>query len=251
MESKEMLLNEFEVLNDLLGFDNMKIIQRKDMLNFSLDSVLLAHFVSIPAKAKQIIDFGTGNGPIPLFLATRTKAKIVGLDIQEIAIDLAKRNVALNNLGDQIEMKCLDINSIEAFFPSQSADVVVSNPPFFKVSDAKQLNDNQMKTIARHEVMLTLENLISKAGYVLNNNGYFALVHRPERLLDILTLLKKYNLEPKRLQLVYPKENAEANMVLIEARKNGNSGMKICPPIIVHTATGAYQEKILKCFKRI
>lgn len=244
-------LQENEVLNDLLGYDNMKIIQRNDMLNFSLDSVLLSAFVSIPAKAKKIVDFGTGNGPIPLFLSTRTSCPIIGIDVQKEAVLLAKRNMELNDVQHQIEIKEYDINEIEQYLPSQSVDVVVSNPPFFKVGEVKQQNANEYLTIARHEVLLTLETLVQKAAFVLDNNGYFAMVHRPDRLLDILTLLQKYRLEPKKLQLVYPKINGEANMILIESRKNGNSGMKILPPVIVHNEDGTYSDPILKLFKRL
>ena len=243
-------LAENEILNDLLGYENKKIIQRKDMLNFSLDCVLLSDFVTIPAKTKTIVDFGTGNAPIPLFLSTRTKAKIIGIELQTEVATLAEKNIKLNNLTQQVTIKQADINTIETLLPSQSADVVISNPPFFPVTAEKQLNESEYLQIARHEVKLTLETLIAKAAYVLNNNGYFALVHRPDRLIEIITLLQKYNLEPKRLQFIYPKENTEANMLLIEARRNGNKGMKILPPIIVHHADGEYRDEILKLFKR-
>ncbi|GBU10634.1 DNA methyltransferase [Erysipelotrichaceae bacterium] len=244
-------LGENEVLNDLLGYEGMQIIQRNDMLNFSLDSVLLSRFVQIPAKTKKILDFGTGNAPIPLFLSTRTAAKIIGIDIQQEAVDLAIRNIKLNALEDQIKIICHDINTLEMIFEQQSADVVVSNPPFFKVGESGQQNENEYLKIARHEVSLDVEQLIAKASFVLNNNGYFALVHRPQRLIEIIELLQKHRLEPKRLQFVYPKDGTRANMILIEARKNGNPGMEIETPIIVHNADGSYRDEILKIFQRI
>lgn len=246
-----MVLAENEVLNDLLGYEGMQLIQRNDMLNFSLDSVLLSHFVSIPAKAKTIIEFGTGNAPIPLFLSTRTKAKIHALDIQPEAIDLARRNVQLNNLEDQVEVALCDVTEIREHFASQAADVVLSNPPFFQVGERRQLNENELLTIARHEVKLTLTQLVESASYVLNNNGYFAMVHRPDRLIEIVEVLKAHNLEPKRVQFVYPKEGKDANILLIEARKNGQPGLKILPPFIVHNADGSYQDAVLQLFQRI
>lgn len=250
MRSMNIQLEENEVLNDLLGYEERKIIQRKDMLNFSLDSVLLSQFVTISKKAKYIVDFGTGNAPIPLFLSLRTKIKITGIDIQADVVKLARKNVLLNQLMEQIDIQLLDINDLPEKFASQSVDIVVSNPPFFPVRVEKQLNENEYLQIARHEVKLTLETLIAKAAYVLKNNGYFAFVHRPERLIEIITLLRKYNLEPKKLQFIYPKKMSEANMVLVEARRNGNKGLKVLEPIIVHHDNGDYRREILKLFNK-
>jgi tRNA1(Val) A37 N6-methylase TrmN6 len=250
VKKAQVALAEHEVLNDLLGYNERKIIQRKDMLNFSLDCVLLAHFVTIPAKTKTIFDFGTGNAPIPLFLSLRTKAKIIGLDIQAEAIELAEKNVVLNGLSEQVAIELCDINEIDTCFTAQSADVVVSNPPFFPVTATKQLNENKYLQIARHELKLTLEALIMKAAYILNNNGYFAFVHRADRLIEIIVLLRKYKLEPKRLQFIYPKLGREANMVLIEARRNGSVGLKIIEPVIVHEEDGSYRQEILALFNK-
>jgi len=243
-------LAENEVLNDLLGYKQRRIIQRNDMLSFSLDCVLLAHFATIPAKTKQIFDFGTGNAPIPLLLSLRTNAKITGIDIQPEAVELAKKNILLNELSEQVNIDLCDINQLEQKFPSQSADIVLSNPPFFPLTEPKQLNASEYLQIARHEVKVTLETVIAKASYILNNNGHFAFVHRAERLIEIIALLRKYKLEPKRLQLIYPKKNKEANMLLIEARRNGKPGLKILEPLIVHHADGSYQPEILALFNK-
>jgi len=250
VEKTHVTLAEHEVLNDLLGYNERKIIQRKDMLNFSLDCVLLAQFVSIPVKTETIFDFGTGNAPLPLFLSLRTKAKIIGLDIQAEAVELAEKNVLLNGLSDQVTIELCDINQIATLFAAQSADIVVSNPPFFPLTATKQLNENEYLQIARHEVKMTLEVLIAKAAYILNNNGYFAFVHRADRFIEIIVLLRKYNLEPKRLQFIYPKVGNEANMVLIEARRNGNPGLKIMAPVIVHEEDGSYRREILALFNK-
>lgn len=239
-----------EELNDLLGFDDMKIIQRTDMLNFSLDSVLLAHFVTLPAKAKQIVEIGTGHAPIPLFLSTRTKANITAFDIQPEAVELAQKNISLNELEKQVSVELQDINTVRESYPNQFADVVVSNPPFFKVNEKRQQNENEYLTIARHEVALDLEGLVNNASYLLNNNGYFAMVHRPDRLIEIINMLQKYKLEPKRMQFVYPKVGKESNILLIEARKNGQPGLKILEPFIVHEDDGSYKPAVLEMFQR-
>jgi len=247
---EKITLAENEVLNDLLGYKERQIIQRKDMLNFSLDCVLLAQFATIPAKTKCIFDFGTGNAPIPLFLSLRTKAKIIGLEIQPEVVKLAEKNILLNKLTGQVDIQLCDINELDRHFPSQSADVVLSNPPFFRLNNMKQLNESEYLQVARHEVKVTLETIIAKASYILNNNGYFSCVHRADRLIEIIILLQKYNLEPKKLQLIHPKVKSEANMILIEARRNGNPGLKILPPVVVHHEDGTYRPEILSLFQR-
>ncbi|WP_199287986.1 tRNA1(Val) (adenine(37)-N6)-methyltransferase [Culicoidibacter larvae] len=242
------MLKQNEVLNDLLGFEGMKIIQRKDMLNFSLDSVLLANFVTLNTGIKTIFDIGTGNAPVPLFLSQKTKAKIYGIEIQEESVDLARRSVAINHLEEQIEICHFDVNEVGNFFPHSIADVVVSNPPFFKFSESAIINQNDALTVARHEVRLNLEQLVKQAAFLLKNNGYFAMVHRPDRLIEIIEVLQKYRLEPKRIQFIYPKVGRDAHMLLIEARFNGNVGVKVLPPIYAHNEDGSYSDYVVKCF---
>lgn len=242
------MLKENEVLNDLLGYDGLKIIQRHDMFNFSLDSTLLANFVTINKNVKKIIDLGTGNAPIPLFLSIRTKAKIIGVEIQELSFDLARRNVMINNLTDQIEILHADLKNINKLLGHHTFDVVTCNPPYFKVTNSANVNKNDFLTIARHEILVTLEDVIKEASLLLKHGGYFALVHRPDRLLDIFELLRSYRLEPKRLRLVYPKENKECNTILIEARKSNQGGLKILPPLYVYDNNSEYTEEIKKMF---
>lgn len=237
-----------EVLNDLLNFNNMKIYQRKDGFNFSLDSVILGNFISVTKRTRKIIDLGTGNAPVPLILSTRTDAQITGIEIQKISYDLAKRSVEINNLENQITIINEDIKNLRNIYASGEFDNVSCNPPFFKVSETPHLNDSDYKTIARHEVLINLEQIIETASYLLNNNGYFTMVHRPERLIEIIELLRKNNLEPKRMRLVYPYPNKEANILVIEARKCGNEGLKILPPLYSHKKNGEYTEEIMKMF---
>lgn len=247
----EGLLKENEVLNELLGFDDNYIIQRTDMLNFSLDSVLLANFVSLVKGIETIVDFGTGNAPIPLLLTKRTDAQLVGVEIQPEVADMAIRTISINGLEDQIRVIHDDLKQMPTHFESGSVDVVVSNPPFFKYEPTSNINKTEYLTIARHEVMATLDDIVKNAAYLLNNNGYFAMVHRPDRMIDIIETFKKYKLEPKRMQLIYPKVGREAHMLLIEGRKNGRPGLRILPPFIVHEADGSYTPEVLAYFNRV
>lgn len=243
------MLKENEVLNDLLGYDGLKIIQRPDLFNFSLDSTLLAHFVTINKGVKRIIDLGTGNAPIPLFLSLRTNAEIIGVEIQEVSYDLAIRNVELNNLTHKITILHDDLRNIHQKLGHHAFDVITCNPPFFRVTEDAHLNKNDFLTIARHEVMATLEDVIKEASILLKHGGYFALVHRPDRLLDILELMRKYKIEPKRLRLVYPKPNRECNTILIEGRKSRQTGLRILPPLYVYKENNEYTDEILEIFR--
>ncbi|HEY8365343.1 MAG TPA: tRNA1(Val) (adenine(37)-N6)-methyltransferase [Haloplasmataceae bacterium] len=243
------MLKDNEVLNDLLGYDNMKIIQRPDMFNFSLDSTLLANFVRINKNVRKIVDLGTGNAPIPLFLSLRTKASIIGVEIQKEVYEIAKRNVEINNLTSQIEIINDDLKNIYQKIGHQSFDIVTCNPPYFKVTNQANVNKNDYLTIARHEVMVTLEDVIKEASLLLKHGGYFAMVHRPERLLDILELMRKLQIEPKRLRLVYPKQHKECNTILIEGRKSNQGGLRILPPLYIYTNNNEYTDEVKNMFK--
>ena len=235
-----------EVTNYLLAYENMKIIQRKDMFNFSLDTVLLANFCSINKNVEKIIDFGTNNAAIPLLLSTRTKTNIVGVEIQEEAVDLARKNVALNNLENQITIVNQDIK--EYVKNNRRVKLVVGNPPFFKLGEKSHLNDNEYLQIARHEIAITLEEIIASASFILDHGGKFAMVYRPDRLIETINLLQKYDLEPKRLRFVYPKQGREANTFLIEAIKKGKIGLRIEAPLYSHNEDGSYSDEVMKYF---
>lgn len=236
-----------KVENYLLENKRLKIIQRKDMFNFSLDSVLLSHFVFIPAKTKKIIDFGTNNAAIPLILSELTKANIIGLEIQPEAVELALENIRLNGLNNQITVE--NVNIIDyTVNPNEKADIVICNPPFFKVGEQSNLNENKFLQIARHEIMITLEQIIVSAARILDNNGRFAMIHRPDRLVEIIELMRKYRIEPKRLKLVYPKHGCAANMILIEGRFQGKAGLVIEEPIYAHNDDGSYSEQVREMF---
>lgn len=238
-----------KVNNYLLGYKNLRIMQDSEMFNFSLDSILLPNFVTINKNIDKILDIGCGNAPIPLILSTKTNAKIVGVEIQKKSYDLAVESVKMNDLENQIEIVNQDINEYYKFDKTDSYDIITCNPPFFKYIETSNINKNDYKTIARHEVKLNLDNIFNIAKKLLKNNGVIAIVHRPERLVEILESMKKNNIEPKKVRFVYPKKNTEANILLIEGKKNGNPGLKILPPLYSHLDNGEYTKEVKKYFE--
>lgn len=238
-----------EVINFLLGYNDLRIVQESDMFCFSLDSVLLPQFVTINLKEKKILDIGCGNAPMPLILSTRTKAKITGVEIQKEIFELAKKTIEINNKKDQIEIIHGDIKELYKDWESDCFDVIVCNPPFFKLNKHSRLNISDQRKLARHEITLKLEDIMIVSKKLLKNNGTLAIVHRPERLIDIITLMRENNIEPKKIQFVYPKVGCEANILLIEGRKNGKPGLKILHPLITHNNDGSYSDEIKKYFE--
>lgn len=239
-------MEEKEVINFLLAHDNFKIIQRKDMFNFSLDTVLLANFCTINKNIKSVVDFGTNNAAIPLLLSLRTPAHITGVEIQKEACEVALKNIELNQLTHQIDIVNNDIKDYVK--EVKNVDLVVCNPPFFKLGEKSNLNENEYLQIARHEIKITLEQIIQSASRILKQKGRFAIVHRPERLIDIISYMKQYDIEPKRIQFVYPKFNRESNTVLVEGIYKGSSGLKILPPLYAHEENGEYSKEVRKMF---
>lgn len=237
-----------KVTNYLLGYENLKIIQDDEMFNFSLDSVLLPNFVTINQKISKILDIGCGNAPIPLILSTKTKSKIIGVEIQKNVYDLAVETIKINGKQDQIEIINADINDLYKTFQTDSFDVITCNPPFFKYLETSNLNKNDYKSIARHEIKLNLEQLFLICKKLLKNNGVVAIVHRPERFVEVVEVMKKNNIEPKKVQFVYPKKNMDANIMLIEGSKNGKPGLKILPPLYTHEENGEYTKEVKKYF---
>jgi len=237
-----------KVRNRLLNFDDKVIYQNDDWFAFSLDSVLLSNFVTIKLRDKKIIDFCTGNAPVPMLLSFRTRAKIYGIEIQKEIFSLGYESILENGMDNQIELIMGNVKNSGELFESESFDVVTCNPPYFKCNDTSLINDNRIKSVARHELEITLDEIISNAKFLLKNGGTFALVHRPERMIEIFELLKKYNFEPKKIQFVYPKIDKEANILLVEAVKNGKSGLKIMPPIFTHNIDGTYTDEVRKMF---
>jgi len=238
-----------EVKNRLLNFDNMIIYQNDDWFSFSLDSVLLANFVNINPNDKKIMDFCTGNAPIPMLLSYKTNNEIIGVELQKEVYDLGIKSIKENNLEEKIKLINEDIKNLNKIYESDTFDIITCNPPYFKTENKLLQNNNNIKNIARHEVKLTLEEVIKQAKNFLKNGKKLVLVHRPERLIEIIDLLKKHNFELKRIKLCYPKEGMDANVLLIEAVKNGKSGLKIEPPLLIHNSDGSYTSEIKKMFE--
>lgn len=221
-----------------------KIIQDSERFKFGIDAVMLSHFAFEKIRnGENVIDLGTGNGIIPLLL-TKSRAKsLTGLEIQAENVDLAQRSVALNNLSDKIQIIHGDIKSVSEKFPKHSFDVVVTNPPYMINEHGKQ-NPSDAKSIARHEILCNLEDIISAADYLLKPCGKFFMIHKPFRIPEIFNALINHKIEPKEMQLISPFLGKEPNLVLIEARKNGNPRLKIHENLIVYDKPGIYTESI-------
>ncbi len=236
------------VCNELLGRELIKIYQDTDGFNFSIDSMLLANFASITSRVKNICDLCSGNAPIPLYLTLRTKAKIIGIEVQNPSYDLALASIKENHLEDQIHMICANLKDIHQRIGVHTFDLVTCNPPFFKIGD-NHINPNDLKAIARHEILANLDDIVKEASILLNSKGRFAMVHRPDRLLEILEIFKKYRIEPKRLQFVYPKMGKECNHILIEGIKDGSKdGLRILSPLYVYKDDNTWTDQILEIY---
>ena len=237
------------VINDLVGYENLKIVQNSNYFNFSLESILLPRFCELK-KNMKIIDLCTGNAPIPLVLSTLVDSNIIGVEIQKEIFDLAVQSVKINNLEDRICIINADVKDLNLMYETDSFDLIICNPPYFKYLETSNINDNKIKSIARHEIMISLEDIVKIAKKLLKNNGSLVLVHRTERFSELVSILNKNNLEIKRVRFIYPKIGEESNLVLIDAKKNGKVGLKVMSPIICHKADGSYTEEVLKMFER-
>lgn len=238
-----------KVLNDLVGYKNLSIYQNPEWFSFSLDSVLLPNFVTLNKNIKVIMDLCSGNAPIPMILSTKTCAKIIGVELQSDVYELAIDSVKHNHLEDRIELLNMDIKDLKSKYLSDSIDVITCNPPYFKYLETSNINDDIHKVIARHEKMITLEEIVDISHYLLKNNGVLAMVHRTDRLIEIINLFNKYGLEIKKLRFIYPNEDKESNLILVEGKKNGNIGLKVLPPLYVHNDDGSYRDEVLKMFE--
>ena len=235
-------LKENERLDDLQR-NGFQIIQKTDGFCFGMDAILLSGFASV-RKGEKALDLGTGTGIIPILLKAKTEGEhFSALEIQEEMADMARRSVAANHLEKDITVVTGDIKEASRIFGAASFDVVTSNPPY--MNDAHGLkNPDLPKAIARHEVLCTLDDVTREAAKVLKPGGRFYMVHRPHRLVEIITALTKYSLEPKRMKMVHPYVDREANMVLIEAVRGGRSMIKVEAPVIVYKEPGVYTDEI-------
>ncbi len=236
------------VKNTLLNFKDKYIYQDTRYFKMSLDSVLLANFVKINLRDKMIMDIATGNAPIPMLLSFRTKAKIYGIELQKEIFSLGMKSIIENKMDNQINLICNDAKNLGDLFESDTFDIVTCNPPYFKTNNLKYENDDRIKSLARHEKTLTLEDIVIVSRKILKNNGRFAIVHRHERFIEIIIMMKRYNIEPKRVQFIYPKKGKECDLVLIEGIKNGKEGLSILQPLFVYENDGKYTKEIQGMF---
>ena len=229
---------------------NMKIIQRNDFQNFTLDSVLLSDFVKINRKTKKILDIGTGCGIIALLLAQCSKAQITGIELQKTMAEIAERNVENNKFENQVKIINEDIKNYKNIFNRDEFDTIVTNPPYFEFTgDISQTNDLEQLANARNNIDLTLEEIIKISSYLLKNMGSFSIVFRSERLVEVLALLQKYKLEPKRMKNCYTKWNENSKICLLEAIKDAKKGFSIEMPIFVHDENRQKNEYIENLYK--
>lgn len=233
-----------KVINNVLGFDGIKIVQDSEGFKFSLDSVLLANFVTLNKSTKKIMDIGSGNGIIPILLSLKTDAHIDGVEIQRECYLNSLESIKLNKM-ENISIFNDDIKDFYKTLESDTYDVVVSNPPYFM---GNIHNINEMKKIARHSLSLDYKDVIVISKKILKNNGLLSIVHRPENLMDILMFMRSNNIEPKKIRFVYPYKGKNANILLVEGAKNGKPGLKVIDPLYVYE-NGNYTEEIKKYFE--
>lgn len=232
---------------DDLERNGYKIIQHKDKFCFGMDAVLLSGFAKVNA-GERVLDLGTGTGIIPILLEAKTAGShFTGLEIQEESADMARRSVLYNGLQEKVDIVIGDIKEASRIFQKASFDVVTSNPPY--MNDMHGLKNPELpKAIARHEVLCTLEDVVREAALLLKPGGRFYMVHRPHRLIEIINVCTQHKLEPKRIKMVHPYVNKEANMVLIEAVRGGKSMVKVEAPIVVYQEPGKYTDEIYEIY---
>lgn len=239
------LVKENERVDDLQN--GCYIIQDPEKFCFGMDAVLLSGFAKVK-KGEHVLDLGTGTGIIPVLLSARTEGEsFTGLEIQEECAEMASRSVQYNHLENKVRIVQGDIKEAAAVFGAASFHVVTCNPPYM-IGQHGLTNPHMPKAIARHEILCTLEDVVSQSAKLLDDRGRFYMVHRPFRLAEIMNVLTKYKLEPKRMQLVYPYIDREPNMVLIEALKGGNSRITVERPLIVYEKPGVYTKSILEIY---
>ena len=245
----EEIIKENERIDDL-EYKGLKIIQNKNGFCFGIDSILLSDFAKEIPNNSKVLDLGTGTGIISILLCEKTKlSKITGIEVQEEVYELAKRNSKLNKLENKFEVINENIKNLEKIFEKNSIDAIVTNPPY-KKENTGITNENKLKLISRHEIEADLNDFINISSKLLKNNGTFYMVHRPERLADIMYLLRKNKLEPKILQLIYPKINKEPTMILIKAVKNAKPFLRIKEPLIIYNEDNTYTEEVLKIYNK-
>lgn len=239
-------LRNDETLDDL-NIKGIHVIQKKDAFRFGVDAVLLANFAKVKKNAK-VVDLCTGTGIIPFILAGKTYASdIIGVEIQQEFVDMANRSIHYNKLEHKIKFISGDLKDIELIKKIPKVDIVTVNPPY-KLRNSGLINLNDKNAIARHEILCTLEDVIISCRILLKDNGRMYMVHRPDRLVDILCTMRKHRIEPKRVRMVHPSVNKAPNIVLIEGQRDGGTFLKWEPPLYVHSEDGSYTQDIIDMY---
>lgn len=242
-------LKENERIDDL-EFKNLKIIQNKDGFCFGIDSVLLADFAKNIKKGANVLDLGTGTGIISILLCEKTKlSNITGVEIQEEVAKMASRSSQLNNLENKFKVINENILNLKNIYENQSFDAIVTNPPY-KKKNTGIINENEKKIISRHEITAALEDFIRVSGDLLKDKGEFYMVHKPDRLVDIFSLMRKFKIEPKVLKMVYSNINKEPKLILIKGIKNAKPFLKIEKNLYIYDNDGNYTDEVLKIYNK-
>ena len=242
-------LKENERIDDL-ELKGLKIIQNKDSFCFGIDSVLLSDFAKNIKNNSLVLDLGTGTGIIPILLCGKTNLKkVIGVEVQEKIAEMAKRSIKLNNLEARFQVINENILNLNKIYKKQTFDVVVTNPPY-KKKNSGIINENKEKLISRHEIEANLEDFIKVSKDLLKDKGEFYMVHRPERLVDILSIMRKEKLEPKVLRMVYSNKNKEPKLVLIKGIKNAKPFLKVEKNLYIYDENGNYTDEILEIYNK-
>ena len=242
-------LLENERIDDL-EFENLKIIQNTTGFCFGIDSVLLSDFAKEVKNGSKVMDIGTGTGIISILLSKKANIKkIYGIEIQQEVANMAERSVKLNNLEDKISIINTNIKDIFDKFEPNTFDAIVTNPPYMKLNTGAK-SDEIKKLISRHEVECNLEDIIKISYKLLKSRGEFYMVHRDERIVDILYLMRKYKLEPKKIRFIQSKVNKEPNLLLIKGVKDAGNQLKIERPLVVYNEDGSYTDEILEIYHK-
>lgn len=244
----EDLIKENERVDDL-QFKGFKIIQNPNEFCFGVDAVLLSNFAKVK-KDSLVLDLGTGTGIIPILIAAKTEAKeIIGVEIQPYLSEMASRSVKLNKIENRVSIMNQDLKNLRDILPLSNFDIITCNPPY-KDKGTGIVNPEDGKAIARHEIKCELEDIISIASSLLKFNGKLCLIHRPHRLADIICLMRKYKIEPKRLRMIYPNKNKAPSMILIEGARSGNPELRVLEPLFIFAEDGNYSEEIERIYDR-
>ena len=246
---KNILLKKDERIDDL-EYKGLKIIQNKDGFCFGIDSILLSDFAKKIKKGAQVLDLGTGTGIIATLLCAKTElSKIVGVEIQEEVYEMAKRSIKLNQLENKFQLINDNILNLNNYFEKNTFDVIVTNPPYKKKSTGIQ-NDDKRKLISRHEISATLEDFIKISKDMLKDKGEFYIVYRPERLVDLFELMRKYKIEPKKIRFVYSNIYSISKLVLVQGIKNAKTFLKLEKNLYIYDENGNYTDEILKIYNK-